>query len=502
MEGNATRDGFARRFLLVGLIAMAFALSCTSAAAAAVVTARNSMEPTLVDRINDVRAAHGLRRLRVSSLLTNAATRHANSMGAVGYFKDALYTPSHSVMWTSYGTWIDWYWPGAGYTSGAASENRTWGAPDLSARAAVKRWMNRARNRANLLTATWRRVGVAAVRVSNPLGYYGASDEVTIVVAEFGRRSDLRDPVAPPPPPPPPPPHDVRYQKTAEPNVPLFGPDSLEEACYPNLPPYDASRDYCRWYGIQSQVGCQVRDSSQHVQGAYSIKMRIPNAASASNARCEMGKLRRVDAFTTDYFHFAFKLAPGWGESGDGGPVIEQINYQSIVAAPLLLGLDDLNDSAYVLVVAGPCAAGTCDYYSGQPIGGGYAPKPVGMPGPLYVVPPGSLTRGVWHEVLYRIYWTPNLGGELEAWEKVNGSWVKRVDLGPVGSGHATEFNFPTLQTGTNSFGQTITASNINDPSHAATQDKFGQYGPAVSNGTIWIDGWCRATSFDAAASC
>src|SRR5918995_1654693 len=181
MEGNATRDGFAHRFLLVGFIAIAFALSYTSAASAAVVTARDSMEPALVDRINDVRAAHGLRRLRISSLLTNAATRHAKSMAAVGYFKDELYTPSHSVMWTSYGTWIHWYWPGAGYTSGAASENRAWGAPDLSARAAVKRWMNSARNRANLLTATWRRVGVAAVRVSDPLGYYDKRDDVTIV---------------------------------------------------------------------------------------------------------------------------------------------------------------------------------------------------------------------------------------------------------------------------------------------------------------------------------
>ena len=154
------------------------------------------MEPALVDRINDVRAAHGLRRLRVSSLLTNAATRHANSMGAVGYFKSALHTPSSSVAWTPYGTWIDWYWPGAGYTSGAAGENRTWGAPDLSARAAVKRWMNSAPNRANLLTASWRRVGVAAVRVSDPLGYFGGRERVTIVVAEFGRRSDLADPVA------------------------------------------------------------------------------------------------------------------------------------------------------------------------------------------------------------------------------------------------------------------------------------------------------------------
>jgi hypothetical protein len=44
-------------------------------------------------------------------------------------------------------------------------------------------------HRANLLTPGWRRVGVAAVHVSGPLGYFGAWPEVTIVVAEFGRRS-------------------------------------------------------------------------------------------------------------------------------------------------------------------------------------------------------------------------------------------------------------------------------------------------------------------------
>jgi uncharacterized protein YkwD len=177
------------RAALLGLLVLAFALSGTSASAATVVSARDAMEPGVVERINDIRAAHGLRRLTEASALNNAAMRHANSMGKAGYFKHELYTPSRSVRWTPYGTWIRWYWPGSGYTSWAAGENLVWGAPDLSPRQAVTRWMNSPPHRANILTPGWRRIGIAAVHVSDPLGYFGSWDDVTIVVAEFGRRS-------------------------------------------------------------------------------------------------------------------------------------------------------------------------------------------------------------------------------------------------------------------------------------------------------------------------
>jgi hypothetical protein len=40
-----------------------------------------------------------------------------------------------------------------------------------------------------LLKRSWRNVGVAAVAVRNPGGYFRSWDDVTIVVAEFGRRS-------------------------------------------------------------------------------------------------------------------------------------------------------------------------------------------------------------------------------------------------------------------------------------------------------------------------
>src|SRR5215211_5561219 len=91
------------RAVLPGLLVLVFALSGTSASAATIVTARDAMEPGLVERINDIRAAHGLRRLRVSGDLSGAAVKHANSMGSTGYFKHDLYTPSRTSTWTPYG---------------------------------------------------------------------------------------------------------------------------------------------------------------------------------------------------------------------------------------------------------------------------------------------------------------------------------------------------------------------------------------------------------------
>ena len=170
--------------LLVALAALA-ALVLPSGAAAATLTSKNSAEKTLVEKINDVRADHGLRALRESSLLNSAATRHANSMGSRGYFRHELKKEGD---WVSFSRWVHWYWPGPDYTTWTAGENLAWGAPDLSASRAITMWLNSPSHRANLL-GDWKRVGVAVVHVSDPNRYYGDYGEVTIVVADFGNRT-------------------------------------------------------------------------------------------------------------------------------------------------------------------------------------------------------------------------------------------------------------------------------------------------------------------------
>jgi uncharacterized protein YkwD len=148
----------------------------------------NTREQALLDAMNAVRAKHDLGPLRMSNVLNDAANRHANSMGRNGYALHDLYTPSRKDNWTPINTWLRWYWPGPGYTSWSMGENIAWGAPDLSKRKAMRWWMNSAPHRANIL-GNFNRVGIAAVRVDDPVGDFRQYDTMTIWSVDFGRRS-------------------------------------------------------------------------------------------------------------------------------------------------------------------------------------------------------------------------------------------------------------------------------------------------------------------------
>ena len=164
------------------------ALAAPSSASALSVSDKDALEASVVARINAVRKDHGLHTLTIAGRLRDGADRHATSMAAASYFRHELYTPSGSATWTSFGKWIRWYWPGPGYSAWSAGENLAWGAPDITASQTVSRWMASPGHRANILNAAWRNIGVAAVHVRDPRGYYRTWDDVTIVAAEFGVR--------------------------------------------------------------------------------------------------------------------------------------------------------------------------------------------------------------------------------------------------------------------------------------------------------------------------
>lgn len=171
---------------LLALLALSLA---PGASAAPVVSAKPLLEQNVIARINAVRRSHGLRPVRVVPRLADAADRHASSMGRASYFRHDLFTPARPNDWTPFGTWIRWFWPGPGYGSWSAGENLAWGAPGITATQTVSRWMRSPGHRANILNPSWRNVGLGAVHVRRPVGYFGAWDDVTIVAAEFGRRS-------------------------------------------------------------------------------------------------------------------------------------------------------------------------------------------------------------------------------------------------------------------------------------------------------------------------
>lgn len=174
------------RIVFAALLATAALVGSTAEAGAANVVHRGgSAESALVARINEVRSNNHLPTLSVADPLSTAAQRHATNMAWKGYFKHDF---KKDGSWYSFSTWIRWYWPGPGYTSWTAGENLAWGSPDLSASKTVTMWMNSPGHRANLLGA-WNRVGVGIVHISSPGGYFKAYPDVTIVAADFGRRT-------------------------------------------------------------------------------------------------------------------------------------------------------------------------------------------------------------------------------------------------------------------------------------------------------------------------
>jgi uncharacterized protein YkwD len=171
--------------ILVAAIALVLVMLLAGPAAAATITPKDSVEPALIAQINKVRADHHLPALKSASLLTTAATKHSNNLGLAGAFRHEFRKNGN---WVAFGTWIRWYWPGPGYVAWTAGENLAWGAPDLTPAQTVTAWMNSPGHRANLL-GSWTNVGVAIIRVDAPTGYYRDYPRVTIVAAEFGKRT-------------------------------------------------------------------------------------------------------------------------------------------------------------------------------------------------------------------------------------------------------------------------------------------------------------------------
>jgi uncharacterized protein YkwD len=160
---------------LLLLLACAVALLAPSAAVAGSLTSSS-----LLRDVNALRAAHGLRPLRLSRELTAAAAQHSQEMAADGYF--AHESVNGQPFWERI---RNWYRPLRGRWS--VGENLLWSSPGVTARGAIRMWMASPEHRAILLGAGWREVGFAAVHEPRARGAYHGR-EVTILTADFGVR--------------------------------------------------------------------------------------------------------------------------------------------------------------------------------------------------------------------------------------------------------------------------------------------------------------------------
>jgi uncharacterized protein YkwD len=150
-------------------------LACTAIPASA--TANSTYRWRLFLAINEVRHAHGLRALHLSTGLRSIAQRHSNDMVARDYFAHTSPTGStlysrvvHSAFQT-YGAW----WAG---------ECLAWGTGTIgSPRYTVRMWLESPEHRVILLSRDYRWVGIGRATGR----FLGHSDAV-VWTADFGHR--------------------------------------------------------------------------------------------------------------------------------------------------------------------------------------------------------------------------------------------------------------------------------------------------------------------------
>ena len=142
----------------------------------------SQLESQVLGELNAVRRSHGLAPLRLSQPLSAAADAHSRAMGRFGFFSHE--SRDGSEFWARVKRW---YGPD-GYRRWSVGENLLWSSGQLSAGTAIKMWMDSPAHRKNILTASWREVGLSAVAVAAAPGVYGGRN-VVILTSDFGVRT-------------------------------------------------------------------------------------------------------------------------------------------------------------------------------------------------------------------------------------------------------------------------------------------------------------------------
>lgn len=138
------------------------------------------LESSVLQRLNTIRARHGLVALHASSKLAAAAAQHSREMAADGYFQH------ESADGTAFFTRIARWYSANGYGYWAVGENLLWSSPSVDSGRALSMWMHSPEHRANILNGSWREIGVSAVHATAG-GTYG-NRPVTIITTDFGVR--------------------------------------------------------------------------------------------------------------------------------------------------------------------------------------------------------------------------------------------------------------------------------------------------------------------------
>jgi uncharacterized protein YkwD len=177
------RPRLAVALLLAALASVAALAPAASPATGSRQTTSLSVDLGVLDQLNQIRRAHGLAKLRLSSGLTAAATAHSRDMLANGYF--AHDSADGQPFWRR----ILVYYPARRFGYWSVGENLFWTSGSGTAAAGVRAWMASPEHRSNILDPAWRQIGIAAVSSTDAPGTFDHR-AVTVITTDFGVRRE------------------------------------------------------------------------------------------------------------------------------------------------------------------------------------------------------------------------------------------------------------------------------------------------------------------------
>lgn len=170
-----------RGVVIVAVLSFLAIATAVAAAPASQPTQLPTLEQSLRREINAVRTQNGLRPLADSLELTTAAESYTRKMLRNGFFDH------DSPSGVTFAERIRLRYSPAGYARWAVGENLLTAPSKINARRAVELWMNSPRHRDNLLSPTFRQMGIAAVHQHSAPGVFGGN-EALVITLELGVR--------------------------------------------------------------------------------------------------------------------------------------------------------------------------------------------------------------------------------------------------------------------------------------------------------------------------
>jgi uncharacterized protein YkwD len=170
--------------LLVALLAASLAVlpAGASPAQSAQPERLAPLEQSILNRVNEIRASHGLRQLKPSSELESAAVDHSQSMLTYGFFRH------ESKDGSSFESRLRRFYPLEGFSHWQVGENLVYSSVQLTGASTARAWLRSAPHREDMLSSQWREVGIGALHADSAGGAFKHAS-VWVVTMDFGART-------------------------------------------------------------------------------------------------------------------------------------------------------------------------------------------------------------------------------------------------------------------------------------------------------------------------